>query len=105
MIQPEQIPQIVNAIVEGCDPEKIILFGSFARGNPDKDSDLDFIIVRETDTPRMQRGWEIRKHLLGVHVPLDLKIYTPDEFREHAARQDSFLRQILNESIVLYEKS
>jgi len=104
MIQPEKIQQIVDKIVEGYQPEKIILFGSHARGDAHKDSDLDLIIIKQTNVPWFHRGWEVRKLLLKDLVPMDLKIYTPDEFKKYESSRYSFVQSIINESVILYER-
>jgi len=104
MIQPEKIQQIVDIIVKDYQPEKIILFGSHARGDARKDSDLDLIIIKQTEVPWFHRGWEVRKLLLGKLVPMDLKIYTPEEYQEYTSSQYSFIQSVVNESVVLYER-
>jgi len=104
MIQPEKIQQIVDIIVKDYQPEKIILFGSHARGDARKDSDLDLIIIKQTEVPWFHRGWEVRKLLLGKLVPMDLKIYTPEEYQECTLSQYSFIQSVVNESVVLYER-
>jgi len=55
MIGEDKISEIVNKIAFGYNPEKIILFGSYAAGNPSEDSDLDLFVIKETDLPRPQR--------------------------------------------------
>jgi hypothetical protein len=57
MIEESKINQIVERIVNFYDPDKIILFGSYAYGIPDKDSDLDFLIVKDTPKPRPEKGY------------------------------------------------
>jgi predicted nucleotidyltransferase len=104
MINPEKIQEIVQKIVQNYDPDKIILFGSHARGDVHKDSDLDFIIVKQTDTPNPYRSVDIRKFLFGIMVPMDIKVYTPDEFTTYSSSRYSFLTNALKTSILLYER-
>jgi len=63
-------------------PDKIILFGSYATGNPNENSDLDLFVIKETDFPRPQRTVQVRKMLYGSMVPIDLIVYTPKEIEE-----------------------
>jgi len=61
MISETKISELVSKIAENYDPEKIILFGSYASGTANEDSDLDFIIVKKTDKPKHKRGREVRR--------------------------------------------
>jgi len=103
MISGEKISDIVKKIVLCYHPEKIILFGSYAKGVANEDSDIDLIIIKNTDLPRQQRGREIRKHLFGSLVPMDIKVYTPNEFNNDLTNQYSFVYEAVKNSKVLYE--
>ena len=92
-------------IAQNYEPEKIILFGSYATGTANDDSDLDFIIVKKTDKPKHKRGREVRRFLLGAMIPMDLKIYTPDEFEIEQNLALSFLNSAMKNSIVIYERN
>ncbi|MEA3476431.1 MAG: nucleotidyltransferase domain-containing protein [Candidatus Cloacimonadota bacterium] len=83
MITEKQINEIVKRIVENYFPERIILFGSYAYGSPTKDSDLDLLIVKESNIPIHKRGREVRKYLRGLKVPMDIIIRTPAEFETY----------------------
>jgi uncharacterized protein len=103
MISSEKISDIVNKIVQFYQPKKIILFGSYARENATEDSDVDLIIIKNTELPKQSRGREIRKYLFGSLVPMDIKIYTPDEFSNDIKNPYSFLYSALKDSKILYE--
>lgn len=103
MINNEKISEIVNKIVLFYAPDKIILFGSYAKGFANEDSDLDLIIIKKTDIPKQKRGKEIRKYLFGSLVPMDLKIYTPDEFSNEMINPYSFICSAIKDSKILYE--
>ena len=105
MISKRKISDIVNKIAKNYDPDKIILFGSYAIGTANDDSDLDIIIVKKTDKPKHKRGREVRKFLLGSMVPIDLKIYTPIEFENERNFSLSFLNSAIKNSIVIYERN
>ena len=104
MIETRQINEIVNRIATNYKPEKIILFGSYASGAFTDDSDLDFILVKETNKPRHKRGTEVRRLFYGLTIPMDFKIYTRDEFLRELSNPYSFLNSAIKESKVLYER-
>lgn len=104
MIEARQIKDIVDKIATRYNPERIILFGSYAKGNFDDNSDLDFILVKDTSTPRQKRGIEVSSLFYGLLVPMDFKIYTSSEFEEELKDQYSFLTSALKNSKVLYER-
>ncbi len=85
-------------------PEKIILFGSAAKGEFEEGSDLDFFIIKETELPRHRRPLEIYQFLDDRGLPIDFIIYTPEEFKERLSLGDFFIKRILKEGEVLYEK-
>ncbi len=104
MISQNKIDDIVNKIAQNYDPEKIFLFGSYANGHPNDESDLDFIIIKDTDKPRHKRGREVRRFLIGSMVPIDLKVYTPSEFDSEQKLRYSFLSSIIEGTKLLYER-
>ncbi len=99
-IPQKAIDQVVKQIVEKFKPQKIILFGSYARGNPRPESDVDLLVVM--DAPK--QSLDIRRHL-GVMFGLDLIVYTPKRLKERVDMGDWFLRDVLKEGKVLYESS
>jgi predicted nucleotidyltransferase len=103
-IPQKAIDQVVKQIVEQFKPQKIILFGSYARGNPRPESDVDLLVVMETPLKGSQQSLEIR-HYLGVMFGLDLLVYTPQHLKERVEMGDWFLRDVLKEGKVLYESS
>ena len=104
MTDKAKISEIVDRITKSYDPEKVILFGSYVTNKINEESDLDFIIIKDTDKPKHKRGRELRRHLLGLLIPIDLKIYTPSEFENESKSDYSFLSSAMKNSIVLYER-
>ena len=104
---PPKIPlsairRFARRIAERFDPEKIILFGSFAYGTPHEDSDVDLLVVMPTHDEISQ---SIRiKLAFDREFPLDLIVRTPRRLRFWLAQGDSFLQEITTRGIVLYEK-
>jgi len=105
MIGRDKISEIVNKIASGYNPEQIILFGSYAEGNPDNDSDLDLLIIQETDLPPHKRGLDIRLSLIGLKIPIDILVYTKSEFEEEKNEKFSFLHSAIKTSEILYERA
>ncbi|MFH1004744.1 MAG: nucleotidyltransferase domain-containing protein [Bacteroidota bacterium] len=103
MITIEKISDIVNKIVHCYRPDKIILFGSYAKGHANEDSDLDLIIIKNTNLPKQRRKREIRKYLYGSFVPMDIKVYTPNEYDQDLSDPYSFLYGDIKDSKILYE--
>jgi predicted nucleotidyltransferase len=102
VITQHQIDQIVATIVKNVNPDKVILFGSYASGNPQEDSDLDLLIIKDMPQKRVHRGREIRKHLRGTQVPIDLLVYTPREVEEWRETKTALITQIMDHGKVLY---
>jgi len=102
MVTQEQIDEIKRRIVENIKPEKIILFGSYAEGNPKEESDLDLLIVKDSYIPRYKRGREVRKYLRGLKVSIDLIVYTKDEIQKWSNVKTAFITTVMEKGKVLY---
>ncbi|MBN2634927.1 MAG: nucleotidyltransferase domain-containing protein [Prolixibacteraceae bacterium] len=105
MIGTNKISEIVNKIATGYKPEKIILFGSYATGNPGEDSDLDLLVIKDTDLPRPQRTVQVRKMIYGSMIPIDLIVYTPKEIEESKENKFGFVYEVLKTGKILYERA
>ena len=100
----DQVKKIVDIIIDRYQPEKIILFGSYAYGNPDEDSDLDLLVIKDTKMPRYKRSREIRRWLWGIlDIPKDILVYTPKEIEEWKNVKQAFITEIVSKGKVLYE--
>jgi len=104
MIEISKIYDIVNRIAAKFNPDKIILFGSYAAGTPNKDSDIDLLIIQDTDLPPHRRSFDIQKLLIGSMVPLDILVYTNQEFEHEQTVRNSFLSNAIKTSKILYER-
>jgi predicted nucleotidyltransferase len=104
MIGSDKIVEIITKIASGYNPEKIILFGSYAAGNPNEHSDLDLFIIKDTEMPRPQRAVQVRKMLYGLMIPLDLIVYTPKEVVESMKNRYSFVNEVLTSGKTIYER-
>ncbi|MFA4817486.1 MAG: nucleotidyltransferase domain-containing protein [Parcubacteria group bacterium] len=100
----EKIEEITDKIVREYQPEKIILFGSYAWGTPNKDSDLDFFIVKEAENTRTIAR-EIDRSVFPRYVAMDFVVYTPEKFQKWKSLGDPFLTKIINQGKLLYERT
>ena len=98
----KEIELIVAQIIEKYKPEKIILFGSAARGDLKPGSDADLLIIKK-NTPLYGTD-RIRElsPLIDRNIPVDFLIYRPEEFNQRLKMGDPFLKTILKEGKVLY---
>ncbi len=103
-IENELIQQLVEKIVSGDFPKKIILFGSYAYGNPTSDSDIDLLIIKNTDQRPMDRWMEIKRLLRDPDrtIPVSPLVYTEREIEERRTIKDFFLEEIFEKGKVLY---
>jgi predicted nucleotidyltransferase len=104
MIGKEKISEIVSKIAVGYNPDKIILFGSYAMGNAKEDSDLNLLVIKDSDLPRPQRTALVRKMLYGSLIPIDLIVYTHQEINDSKANQYSFVHEVLSTGKTIYER-
>lgn len=108
MVNSIESKQLIYAMAEKIKkeygPEKIILFGSYAWGQPEKDSDVDLFIIKETNQKHRQRMLTVRRLLSEENslVGMDILVYTPQEVSERLKIGDSFISKILNKGDVLY---
>jgi predicted nucleotidyltransferase len=102
MIDSQDIDKIVNLIITNVNPDKIILFGSYAYGDPNEDSDLDLLVIKDMKEEKYKRGREIRKYLRGTKVPMDLLVYTNQEIEKLTNDKNAFISHILEKGRVLH---
>jgi predicted nucleotidyltransferase len=101
----EMIRDIVRKIVTSYEPEKIILFGSYAYGEPDEDSDIDLLIIKDTDKRPIDRWIEVKRLVRDRHrrAPVSPLVLTNKELQDRLSIRDFFLQEILEKGQVLYE--
>jgi len=103
-IDENLLSDIVQRILKVAQPEKIILFGSYARGEATEASDLDLLIIQPSDLPRYKRSTPVRLALRGLFPSKDVVIYTPEEVKEWESASTSFIASALREGRILYER-
>jgi len=108
-VTDQVLAEIVQAIVREVDPERIILFGSRARGGAGPDSDLDLMIVEREGFGEKRRRWEelgrIRHALSGFFIPKDILVFSQDEIAKWQNSINHIIATNLREGKVLYERS
>jgi CRISPR-associated endonuclease Cas3-HD len=95
-----QIRLLAKKIKEIFNPQKIILFGSYAYGIPKKGSDIDLLVIMDTDIPVRQQAFFIRKELRSS-IPIDIIVRTPAQIEERIRMGDFFIKQIIQKGIYL----
>jgi predicted nucleotidyltransferase len=100
----QEIEQIVRRIAEGYRPLKVILFGSYAYGEPTEDSDIDLLIVKETSERFIDRWVTVRELIADPQrrIPVEPIILTPDELDRRLSKGDQFLQEIVARGKLLY---
>ena len=100
-----KLREVTEKIVKEFQPEKIILFGSWAWGKPGPDSDADLLIVKRSSDPRPQRELELNALLSHREIPLDFMVYTPEELDQSINKnRNLFIEDILRNGKTLYSK-
>ena len=97
-----KIKDLCRQIVEGFNPQKIILFGSHAYGKPNKDSDVDLLVVMPFEGRNSQKAIEIISNI-KTKLPLDLLVRTSEQVKQRIEMEDFFMRDIIFKGKVLYE--
>jgi uncharacterized protein len=100
------ITEVVDKLKTEYQPEKIILYGSYAYGKPDKDSDIDLLIVKNTDKRWVDRFVEVKKLIYDPERRISISpiVYTPLEIKNRLADGDDFLEEVVFKGKVLYAR-
>ncbi|MGI8575827.1 MAG: nucleotidyltransferase domain-containing protein [Egibacteraceae bacterium] len=101
----EWLPAVIDAIVERMDPLRIILFGSLARGEDHRDSDIDLVVVLPEVTDEHAAAVAVRRATASLPVPLDIIAVDPEEIRRRGNEIGSVLRLALREGRVVHDRA
>ncbi len=98
----EELDEIIRRIVRGAAPERIILFGSFARGEAGPNSDLDLLIVKAGEVHRGHLTEEIYSNLRGVDRAVDVVVVTTEDIERYRNSHALVIAPALREGRVVY---
>ena len=108
MLNPIETGTIINKMLQKLldkyEPEKVVLFGSHAYGNPQPDSDIDLLIIKDTSERFIDRCLTVRRILSDPTrtTPLEILVLTPQELASGLAMGDQFLEEIIERGQVLH---
>ena len=103
--EDEVLGEIVRRVVEVADPDKVILFGSRARGDARPDSDYDVLVVAPSDEPRIERTVPLYRATGGITAPCDIVWWTAEEIDEWRNVRTYFITRAMREGVVVYERA
>ncbi len=95
---------IIEKITNNFNPQKIILFGSYAYGHPTRDSDIDLMVVMDTEMKPYERALPIRKALKYLGVTKDVIVRTPQEFERFKDIVGTIIYTAAHKGRVIYER-
>src|SRR3970040_1435954 len=99
-IDANLMDEIVRRIVKTIDPEKIILFGSRARGDAQPHSDIDLLVIAHSTQPRYRRAAPLYGVLSDILVPMNILVYSSDEVQEWSEVRQAFVTTAIREGKV-----
>lgn len=104
-VTKRQIAAAARHIAETFDPEKIILFGSYAYGKPRPESDVDLLIIMDSGIPRWKLVGAIYSSFRPYPFSMDIHVATPHRIQERLSLGDPFFGEITKQGHVLYERT
>jgi predicted nucleotidyltransferase len=104
LIDYNTISNVINRIAANINPDKIYLFGSYANGQANDDSDIDLLVVKDTSEPKYKRSIELQRLLIGSKLPVDILVYTNEEFEKEKSVKYSFVNSAIKGAKLMYER-
>ena len=102
---PERVQEVIRKIVESYDPEQIIVFGSYARGDWTDGSDLDLLVVKETEERPFERIGSVSGACWPRKLAMDIVVKTPEEIERELGERELFTREIMREAVVVHDRA
>jgi len=103
LLDNQLLSEIIHRIVEVAQPIKIIMFGSAARGEMHPNSDIDLLVIK-SGVHRRQVAQDIYENLIGVNLPVDIIVVTPEDIEKYGNSIGLVLEPALREGEVIYEQ-
>lgn len=103
MISTDAIAQAVRILVDAADPIKVILFGSYARGDARDDSDVDLLVVERRLSNKRSEMVRLRNLVRPLRIPVDIIVVSEEEFRDWAHLAGTVLHRADTEGRVMHE--
>lgn len=103
-VRLQLLPEITRRILAVSQPQKIILFGSYARGDYDSNSDLDLLVILDGIKSTRAESNRLRRALRGLLLPIDILVATPQQVERHRQTIGLIYRPALEEGKVIYER-
>ena len=100
-----QIQELVDKLVAGYQPDKVILFGSHAYGTPREDSDVDLFVIKDDPRSPAERGIDAGMAIGWRTLPVDILVYTPTEFANANPKYSLLINEVKNKGQMLYERN
>ena len=100
----KNLTNIITQIIRKFNPDKIILFGSFAYGNPDDNSDIDLLLIMDYKGSARKKATEVLQSI-DYHYPLDLMVRQMAIVQHRIQKGDFFLKEIMEKGKVLYDRN
>ena len=104
MIKQQNVIELAERIAQEFHPERIILFGSSARGGDTADSDVDLLVIMPTEGSSLLKAAEIMERICP-RIPVDLIVRDPKDVQRRLESNDFFLREVIDQGKILYEST
>ena len=104
MVKMDDIENVARRLGDASLAESVILFGSYARGNPSESSDVDFLIIAPSDLPRFKRSRKLYQLFKPYPFGMDIVVYTPEEVKQDSRNPLSFVASVMKEGKIVYAR-